>query len=109
MKFAAQYKAFRFECEQRRVNTRLLRDQRICELADRNWSANLHATTDQFANRIGAFPSFSADRFGQHQFVLSCRVAINRPEHWNSFCSDVKKFIANLKSRCSVGGNEFFK
>ena len=109
MKFAAQNKAFGLEREQRGVDFRALQNQCICQLSDRNWSTNFHAPANQLANRVSAFPSFSADRFGQHQFVLSCRVAINRPEHWNSFCSDVKKFIANLKSRCSVGGNEFFK
>src|SRR5215203_4259241 len=43
MKFAAQHKTLRFECEQRRVNIRLLQNQCICDLPDCNWSANLHA------------------------------------------------------------------
>jgi hypothetical protein len=46
MKFAAQHKTFRFECEQRRVNFRLLQNQCICELSSRDWSANFHATAN---------------------------------------------------------------
>src|SRR6266513_2248843 len=57
MKFAAQHKTFRFEREQRRVNFRLSQNQRICELPNRNRSANLNAPANQFANRIAAFPS----------------------------------------------------
>src|SRR6516165_1582517 len=66
MKFAAQYKTFRFEREQRRINFRLLQNQCICEACARDWSANLHATANQFANRIGAFPSLSKPRAGQN-------------------------------------------
>ena len=58
MKFAAQDKTFRFECEQRCINLGLFQDQRVCELADCDWSANFHATANQFANRIGTDADF---------------------------------------------------
>src|SRR5437899_4966758 len=38
MKFAAQHKTFRFECEQRRVNFRLLQNQCICERSEEHTS-----------------------------------------------------------------------
>src|SRR4029434_822172 len=58
MKFAAQHKIVCLEREQRRVNFRPLQTQGVCEVSDRNWSANFHSTANQFANRIGASPSF---------------------------------------------------
>src|SRR4029077_10926765 len=90
MKFAAQHKTFRFECEQRRVNFRLLQKQCISELPDRNWSANLHATTNQFANRIGAFPSLTMHGIRQNQFRFTDSVRIDRPKHRKPFRRDEK-------------------
>src|ERR1700756_3779738 len=93
MKFAAQYKTFCFESEQRRVNFRLLQNDCICEVSDSNWSANLQATANQFANRIGAFPSLTVHRIRQNQFRLTNSVRIGPPEHRKSFPSDIKRFI----------------
>src|SRR4029434_3288280 len=93
MKFASQHKAFRFECEQPRVNFRLLQNQCICELSDRNWSANLHATANQFAYRIGTFPSLTVHRIWQNQFRLTDSVRIDRPELREPFRRDVKRFM----------------
>ena len=70
VKFAAQNKAFRLEREQRGVGFRALQNQCICQFSDRNWPASFHAPANQLANRVGAFPSFSADGLGQHEFRL---------------------------------------
>src|SRR5512143_2135845 len=77
MKFAAQNKPFRFECEQRRINLRPLQNEGISELADRNWSANLHATANQFPNRICAFPSFLKKGIGQNKLRFAGSVWID--------------------------------
>src|SRR5437762_11006755 len=90
MKFAAQHKTFRLKCEQCRVNFRVFQNQYICELAYGNWSTNLHPTANQFANRIGAFPSLTVHRIRQNQFRLTNSVRINRPKHRKPFRSDVK-------------------
>src|SRR5438045_3692354 len=85
MKFAAQHKTFRIECEQCRVNFRVFQNQYIYELACGNWSTNLHPTANQFANRIGAFPSVAVHRVRQNQFRLTDSVRIDRPKHWEPF------------------------
>jgi hypothetical protein len=68
MKFTTQNKPFRLEREQRGVDFRALQNQCIRQLSDRNWPANFYAPANQLANRVGAFPSFSADGLGQHEF-----------------------------------------
>ena len=95
MKFTAQHKTFRFERQQRRVNFRLLQNQCICELADRNRSANFHSSANQFANRIGAFPSLSVHGIRHDQFRLKDSVRIDRLQHRQPFGRDPKKFLAN--------------
>src|SRR6476661_6809208 len=101
MKFAAQHKTFRFECEQCCVNFRLLQNQRICELADHNWSTNLHPTANQFANRIDAVPSFSMHRIGQNHFRLTDSVRIDRPKHRKPLRRDTKTFSRGIVLDCA--------
>src|SRR6476660_3945989 len=106
MKFATQNKTFRFECEERRVNFRLLQNQYICELSSRDWSANFHATANQLANRIGAFPSLTLHRIRQNQFGVADSVRIDRPKHRKPFRSDVESFsrgIAALQRHENTG------
>src|SRR5215471_10398462 len=106
MKFATQHKTFRFERKQRRVNFRLLQNQCICKLANRDWSASLYATANQFANRIGSFPSLAVHRNRQNQFRLTGSVRIDRPEHWIPLRSDVKsssRGIAALQRHQGTG------
>jgi len=69
-----------------------VRAEGICELRDRNWSTNFHATTDQFTNRIGAFPSLTMHGMRQDQLRLTDSVRIDRPQHRKPFCSDVERF-----------------
>src|SRR5262249_58102363 len=70
------------------------------------WSASLYATANQFANRIGSFPSLAVHRNRQNQFRLTGSVRIDRPEHWIPLRSDVKsssRGIAALQRHQGTG------
>ncbi|PYI78020.1 MAG: hypothetical protein DMF05_12940, partial [Verrucomicrobia bacterium] len=86
-----------------------LTDVLVLELHDSSWSADFHPAANQFANRIGAFPSVAVHRVRQNQFWLTDNVRIDRPKHWEPFRSEKKNVIAKLKLRCSIGGNEFLE